>query len=51
MNIVYRQQSKNRGMAYIVECDGWFYVWCDGMEYDFFITEIEAYWYFCDNLY
>ena len=36
MNIVYKQNSSNQGLVNIIEHDGWFYVFVEECEYDYF---------------
>ena len=49
MNIVHK---KNWNMSVVItEHDGCFYVWCDGLEYDFFYSEIDAINYVDSNNY
>lgn len=51
MNIVYRQQSRNQGLCHIIEHDGWYYLFVEEMEYDYFITEQDALFCFESDLY
>ena len=40
MNVIHKKNWNHS--VVVTEHDGWFYVWCDGMEYDFFKSEVEA---------
>lgn len=51
MNIVYKQQSANQGLVNIIEHDGWFYIFVEKCEYDYFPNFQDALAYFEDYLY